>query len=195
MDIFIEKIKKNLDELKKNIQNEITDYRILKIIKFKHGDCNKLLPEFNLHNNISQYSGCLVFLDPEGPELYWDTIISLAKIKKVDLLILYPYDMSLVRLTKDYPEKLDKFYGTPGWLDIFSKRNNPTDAREKLLKFYINNLKKLGFQYTTYRQIRRGFREGKPLYHLILATRNYAGEKIMKDIFDKELDNQKKFKF
>lgn len=188
--VFIEKDKDRFKELEQNIKNENIDENRRKNIKLKNDDANIFLS--NISKYISDYNGCLIFLDPEGPELFWNTIIYLAKIKKVDILILYPYDMSLVRLTKDYKEKLDKFYGDPKWLNIYNKRNNPSDAREKLLHFYTGNLRKLGFTYTTYRQIRKNLRSGKPLYHLILATRNYAGVKIMEDIFGKELDNQKK---
>lgn len=188
--LFIEKDKKIYEELEKNIKEENINKERLENVKIKNEDSNDFL--LNLYKRISENDGYLILLDPEGPELFWNTISHLSKINKADLLILYPYDMSLVRLAKNYPEMIDKFYGSHEWSNIYEQRKNAADANKKLLEFYINNLKKLGFYYTAYRQIRRGIRSGKPLYHLILATRSLVGVKIMADIFNKELDGQKK---
>jgi three-Cys-motif partner protein len=191
--IFVELKKKNIKYLIKFIKFEINP-EIKKNIKIEQGDSNVILK--NIYKYINKYTGCLIFLDPEGPELYWDTVQFLAKINKVDLLMLYPYDMSLVRLTKDYKDKLNKFYGSEKWLEINKSKENFSPERRKsaLLKFYIENLKKLGFQHVVYKQIRRNLRSGKALYHLILATHSSAGKKIMESIFNKELDGQQKMK-
>lgn len=190
--IFIEK-PKIAKILEKIIQTSKINKELLKKIKILHGDCNQLLPE--IVNRLDLNAGYLIFFDPEGPELFWNTISCLSKIKKTDILILYPYDMSLVRLINEYPDKLNKFYGIPQWKEIYKSRNNAKDAREKLLDFYISNLKSLGFKYVVYRQIKTSLRSGHPLYHLILVTNHWAGEKIMRNIFDKELDGQMKLKF
>lgn len=191
--IFIELDDKKIKKLRKFINDEAGG--ILSKIVIKQGDSNVLLKQ--VYKYIPRYAGCLILLDPEGPELFWETIEYLSKIRKVELLILYPYDMSLVRLTTDYGDKLDKFYGTPKWSEIYKNRNNTSAnlTKTKLLGFYIDNLKKLGFEYVIYKQIRKRLRGGKPLYHFILATHHPAGAKIMGDIFDKELDGQTKMKF
>lgn len=189
--ILIEKKKSVFKELESFIKKEISTNR-LNLIDLHNDDCNKLLK--NYPHNPSLYVGYLIFLDPAGSELFWETIISLSKIKKADLLILYPYDMSLARLIKDYPKKLDRFYGTNKWSNIYKNAARPIDAKKDLLDFYKNNLEKLGFKFVIYRQVRKKFREGKPLYHLLLATHSPIGKKIMSDIFDKELDHQQKLK-
>lgn len=189
--ILIEQNKKNFKELEITIDGAGISKERIESIKLYNKDCNKFLKNFHFDSN----AGHLIFLDPEGPELLWETIYSLSKVKKADLLILYPYDMALVRLVKDYKEKLNKFYGTTSWLNIYEIRKNAADAKKKLLDFYINNLKKLGFELVVYRQIRTKIREGKPLYHLILATHSPVGDKIMSDIFGKELDGQTSLKF
>lgn len=188
--ILIELKKKNLNCLKTIIKDEI-DYDRVKNIDLMYGDCNKLLSQ--IHKNIPKGTGCLFFLDPQGSELFWSTIKSLSKIKKADFLILYPYDMSLVRLTTNCKYKLDKFYGTSKWFDIYEGEIDASSKQKKLLDFYINNLKGLDFRII-YRQINTRLREGKRLYHLIYATRHPVGEKIMKHIFNKELDGQQKMK-
>lgn len=187
--IFIdidEQCKKELEENKKGLSLALQNK--IRIIKENSNDILN-----NFFKYISEYAGCLIFLDPEGPELEWETIIHLSKIVRVDLLILYPYDMSLVRLTtSDYGEKLDKFYGNPNWSNVYKDINNYDAPKRKkaMLDYYINNLKCLGFKYVVYKQIRRRLRIGKPLYHLLLVSHNQAAAKIMEDIFNKELDGQ-----
>lgn len=187
--LLIELNKRNFANLEKFIKNEVEN-DLFNAIKTRCGDSNILLK--NVYQYIDDYTGCLVFLDPEGPELYWETVESLSKIKKVDLFIVYPYDMSLVRLTKKFKEKLDKFYGGKNWLEIFNKGTDPEDRGRKLLNFYLDNLKKLGFKHAVYRVIKTNLRQGKPLYHFILVTRSDIGKKIIDDVFGKELDGQQR---
>jgi three-Cys-motif partner protein len=191
--ILIEKNENNFKILKECLKNEIPEDR-LNLIEFYNGDCNVFLKEYKF--NPSPYVGYFVLLDPAGPELEWETINVLSKLKKIDLLILYPYDMSLVRLVTKYPWKLDKFYGSKEWLDIYKKRTSATNARNNLLKFYIHNLEQLGFEseFIDCRPIRRKFREGKLLYYLIFATHNSVAKKIISYIFNKELDGQETLK-
>jgi three-Cys-motif partner protein len=189
--LLIELNKQNFTSLEKFIKNE-TENDLFNTIKVKEGDSNVILK--NVYKYFDNYTGCLVFLDPVGPELYWETIESLSKIKKVDLFILYPYDMSLVRLVKDqkFKERLDKFYGNTDWFRIFKEGVNPKDRSKKLLNFYLGNLKGLGFPFVFYRVIRTKLRQGKSLYHFILATKSPIGGTIIESVFGKELDGQQK---
>lgn len=190
--IFIELNERNFNDLKECIKK--LDQELQKKIIVKKGDSNIILKD--IYKYIPTYAGCLILLDPEGPELYWETIKYLAKINRADLLILYPYDMALVRLTKEHRGKLNLFYGSEKWINIYQDKNNfsPERKKEVLLNFYIDNLKELSFKYVAYKQIKRRLRDGKSLYHLILASHHPAAKNIIDDIFDKELDGQKKFK-
>lgn len=190
--IFIEIGKKKIGILKKFIGDEVEKGREEKIILAER-DANALSEI--IYRHIPEYAGCLVFLDPEGPELFWETVVNMSKIKKVEILLLYPYDMSLVRLTKGYKGMLDKFYGSKKWVELYESGRDASERKKKLFDFYLDNIKQLGFEYVVYRQIRTKIREGKALYHLILASHHPLGEKIMGQIFDKELDGQMKMKF
>jgi three-Cys-motif partner protein len=193
--VFIELNDSCIKELMKVINDQKLD--LPGKINFVKGDSNIWFKD--IYKYISGYVGCLIFLDPEGPELQWETIKQLSKINKVDLLILYPYDMSLVRLTSapEYKQMLDNFYGDEKWMELYSDPKNfdATRKRKVLLDFYINNLEKLGFGFVRYKQIRKRLREGKPLYHLVLASHRKVAAKIMDDIFNKELDGQERIKF
>lgn len=190
--IFIDLNKNSIKELEGFIK-ELAPVLQSKIIT-KNSDSNVVL--IDIYKYIPKYAGCLIFLDPEGPELEWRTIEYLSKINKADLLILYPYDMALVRLASRYKEKLNKFYGDYGWIKIYKDKENfnPNKRRKALLDFYQKNLKALGFQYVICKSIRRRLRSGKSLYHIILVSHHPAAQKIMEHIFNKELDGQQKLK-
>ena len=191
--LFADLNKNCINDLEKCIKK--LDKSLQKKIVIEKSDANIILKK--IYKYIPKYSGCLIFLDPEGSELKWETIKYLSKINKVDILMLYPYDMALVRLTKNYRGKLDKFYGSKDWIKIYKdkKYSNPDKRKQALLDFYIKNLKELGFKYFAYEQIRRKLRSGNPLYHLILVSHHPLAKKIMTNIFNIELDGQKKFKF
>lgn len=184
--VLIELKDRNLWELKKELQREIDKERFNKV-QFIKGDANEILPR--IYDYISERSASLVFLDPEGPELSWKTIVSLSKMEKIDFLMLYAYDMSLVRLTRDYREKLDEFYGTDEWLKIWRSESNSQNRAKALRDFYIRRIKALGFRICN-KPIRMNLRTGKRLYHLIFASRHTVAIKIMTDIFNKEPDGQ-----
>lgn len=189
--VFIELDQNNLKNLDSFLKQEFSEEKVKKV-KLICGDSNLKLQE--IAQKIPAYTGCLIFLDPEGSELYWDTVAALSKIKRVDLLILYPYDMGLVRLTKTYKEKLDKFYGTTEWLKIYQTGMKASERKEKLLTLYKERLREIGFKYSEPKQIRQELRRGHPLYHLIFVSHNDTAIKIMNKIFDKELDGQQKMK-
>jgi hypothetical protein len=68
------------------------------------------------------------FLDPEGSELDWRTVVSIADHKrghspyKIEQLILFPTDMGFVRLAPDHPEKVTRIFGHDEWRAIYDKR-------------------------------------------------------------------------
>lgn len=192
--ILIELDAKNFEELKINVGSKAVQGRQGKIF-FAKEDANQFLQ--NIVSKIPNNACCLVFLDPEGPELLWKTIEALSKIKRVDMFILYPYDMSLVRLTTnaELRKRLDQFYGTDRWFEIWKSGATASDRRKKLLDFYVENLHKLGFEHVVDKPISTRLREGKMLYNLIYTSHNKTGAKIMTDIFNKELDGQQKMKF
>lgn len=190
--ILIELNENNLEELKNTIKKEVGAERF-KRIDFLRGDSNKFLKK--IHDYIPPKAGCLVFLDLEATEIDWNTIESLSKFKKIEILILHPYNMSIVRMTKDYKSKLDKFYGTSNWFKIWKKEVNPYRRKILLIKFYIERIERLGFRYVLSREIKTKVRGGRNLYHLVFATRHPVGKKIMKSVFNIELNGQKKLKF
>lgn len=132
------------------------------------------------------------FLDPEGSELEWPTVEAVAAHKaghspnKIEQLILFPTDMGFVRLAPDHPELVDRIYGHDRWRSIFERRDagkiTADQARGEYVQLYGEGLKGLGYRVVLDRQITKS--NGSPMYFLIFATDNEAGERIMDHVFD-----------
>jgi three-Cys-motif partner protein len=75
----------------------------------------------------------VLFLDPYGMQVSWETLVAVASTKAIDLWMLYPSGMGLNRLlTKDgeipseWQETLDRSLGTPSWREAFYRITKPS---------------------------------------------------------------------
>jgi three-Cys-motif partner protein len=142
---------------------------------------------------IPRQAPAFAFLDPEGSELEWPTVEAIAEHKrghspnKIEQLILFPTDMGFVRLAPDHPELVTRIYGHGGWKDIYARRESgqisAEDARGEYVRMYAEGFKRLGYATVLDRQIKKS--NGQPMYFLIFATDNDAGERIMDWVFDR----------
>jgi three-Cys-motif partner protein len=135
----------------------------------------------------------LAFLDPEGSELEWPTVEAIAEHKrghspnKIEQLILFPTDMGFVRLAPDHPELVTRIYGHDRWKEICERRSvakiTAEQARSEYVRLYARGFASLGYRTVLDRQITKA--NGTPMYFLIFATDNEAGETIMDWVFDR----------
>jgi three-Cys-motif partner protein len=154
-------------------------------------DANKIVA--TMLGLIPQRAPAFAFLDPEGSELEWPTVEAIAEHKrghspnKIEQLILFPTDMGFVRLAPDHPELVTRIYGHDGWKDIYARRESgrisAEEARSEYVRMYAEGFKRLGYATVLDRQIKKS--NGQPMYFLIFATDNDAGEKIMDRVFDR----------
>lgn len=179
---------KNCRELSECLKKESPSNSDL--VEVINGDCNVEIPR--ILGGLNRYSSCLTLLDPEGPELDWNTIVELSKFKHMDIMILFPYDMSLSRLVKDYKEMNNKFFGSDKWQDAHASAPTIKSRRIKMLNHFMDNLKDLGFTQMSSKLIKSKYRDGLPLYHFLLVSHYPIAAKIMDDIFSKSLDSQQK---
>lgn len=168
------------------------------------GDSNQLVGD--MLAVVPPRAPAFAFLDPEGAELEWSTVQAIAAHKqgqryKVEQLILFPTDMGFVRLLSlkkplepGYAERVTAMFGNDDWRDIYDRRRADSitaeQAREEYLQLYARGLRQLGYRHVQERQItkeptRSGGRGG-PMYFLLHATDNDAGETIMGHCFDKK---------
>lgn len=161
-----------------------------RVVRF-NGDANGIVG--SMLELIPRRAPTFCFLDPEGSELEWETVEAIAEHKrghspyKVEQLILFPTDMGFVRLAPDHPELVTRIYGHDRWQEIYERRNagdiDAEEARGEYVRLYADGFKRLGYETVLDRQITKS--SGAPMYFLIFATDNDAGERIMDWVFDR----------
>lgn len=121
--IFIEKNEKRFAELE-NLKN---DFPNLANKIFPIGaDANDYL--LNFCRRDWRYNRAIVFLDPYGMQVKWETIEAIAKTQAIDLWILFPLGVAVNRLlkkdgniTESVKQRLDEMFGTEDWFVEFFK--------------------------------------------------------------------------
>ena len=135
----------------------------------------------------------LAFLDPNGvEELRWDIVSTLARMKKMDLIIHYSQQgvERLVKLNVDSKKEtvLDKFFGNVGWREVYIKYKASAGGYHRpLINYYKSNLKQLGYvevkddeEIWTEPLMRN--QNNAPLYRLLFASKDKLGVKFWKEI-------------
>jgi three-Cys-motif partner protein len=120
--IFVEKSESRFAELQKlkeefpHLQNDII---------LVNTDANSYLQDLCL-NYSWKANRAVLFLDPFGLEVDWDTIVAVANTKAIDLWYLFPLGVAVNRmLTKsgqiraDWRKRLNSLFGDEGWYDVF----------------------------------------------------------------------------
>jgi three-Cys-motif partner protein len=122
--IFIEKEEGNIESL-----NHLRDeaFSIGKNIVIINQDCNLYLLELCRKVNWLN-TRAVLFLDPYGMEVKWETLVAISETKAIDLWILFPLGVAVNRmLTKSgeidakWTEILNNLFGTNDWYDTFYK--------------------------------------------------------------------------
>lgn len=162
-------------------------------IHVREEDCNKYLLELLARNRSqwSQWRG-VVFLDPFGMHVPWDTIAALGKTGAIEVFVNFPVGMAIQRLlprsgqfTTKQRTKLDSYFGTDEWYELLYSSeqdllgDNITKAKDsgdRLVKWYRQRLKEVFGYVTTAREIQDT--RGRPLYYLIFAGPNKTGVRI-----------------
>jgi len=118
--IFIEQDKPRATELEQSVQQYAS--RAIRVI---NDDANEFLRQWCQTTNWKT-NRAVVFLDPFGMQVEWDTLEAIAKTKAIDMWLLVPLGMAINRLltTKALPpkawsDKLTATFGTEEWRQRF----------------------------------------------------------------------------
>ncbi len=118
--VFIEEDKDSYTNLK-NLANEFPNHNIECI----NANANQYLANF-CQEREWQTNRVLVFLDPYGMQVEWQTIESIARTRAIDLWLLFPIGMGVNRLLRrdgkilpSERQTLDQFFGRDDWFDEF----------------------------------------------------------------------------
>jgi three-Cys-motif partner protein len=119
--IFIEKSRRKTAELKK-LRGEFPDKADDIIIE--KAEANSYLQRLCLERSWTGRRAVL-FIDPFGMQLSWETVAAIAKTEAIDTWILFPVSAVNRLLKKDmkipagWRNRLDTMFGEPAWFDVF----------------------------------------------------------------------------
>lgn len=199
--IFIEAEPAVLDALEKRVASYKEKVKI-----FTNGNnCNEDPSEIT--SLIPSNALSLAFIDPEGCDVHFSTIKSLADSGRVDLFMTFPMGMDLKRNVDGAANssssawtKYDYFFGSPDWrqkyLTALSSRGWKFAIRTTM-EFYKDQLTRLGYvqvdvsDEVTIKETVRNV----PLYYLLFASKHPRGKDFWKKISSKTPSGQISFKF
>jgi three-Cys-motif partner protein len=129
----------------------------------------------------------LAFLDPYGLELQWETVEHLAQMNKMDLIInfstsgLNRYIDQAVNSRE--ATKIDSFFGTDEWRDLYDPSATATVKRRIWIDFYINRLAKYGYvrflpDLGDSGEVSVKNRRNVQIYSLVFASKHPLGGKL-----------------
>jgi three-Cys-motif partner protein len=123
--IFIEKDKKHFDELQK-LKEEFPPLAD-KIVPI-NADANDYI--INLCKRDWTRHRAVMFLDPYGMQVNWETIEAIASTQAIDLWILFPLGVAVNRLLKrngdiraGRKKRLDSIFGDSNWYEAFYRKD------------------------------------------------------------------------
>jgi len=187
---FIEKSKKRIQALKELV--ETTYPAIADRCTFDLADSNVSLKQWSAQRDWKK-ERAVVFLDPFGMQVDWETVEVLAKTGGVDLWYLFPLGIGVARtLTRDgvideaWQTRLDALFGTKDWRDRFYRKEKQTtlfeehedqlvrDASEQAIVKFIEERLKSIFQHVAKGSVLRNSKNN-PLYLLCFCASNPKG--------------------
>jgi three-Cys-motif partner protein len=188
--ILITQDSRDAESLEQLTASYDTDVRII------IGNCvnEKVLQQaFDL---IPRSASSFALIDPPGyRQLRWSTIRKLAthgkdwKGHKLELLILFPLEMALLRnLTRpECQASITRLYGNRQWQEISQKRQDGKMSLEKmrnqLVRLFKAGLKELGYKYVE--DFTPASPSTHPLYHVISANDSGYRAKMISDAWGK----------
>lgn len=162
------------------------------IVRFDKTFIQGLLPCLNL-----------AFLDPEGLELEWKTVETLAGMKRMDLIIHYSQNGLTRNLDRCYAAQddtvIDRFFGDRNWRDVYKKASEKREGvgiHRALIDYYKSKLRDLGYvvindsEEISREPLIRNKKRNAPLYRLIFASKHPLGNKIWNEVTKKDVYGQ-----
>jgi three-Cys-motif partner protein len=167
-------------------------------IHVRETDCNEYIREklVNRSKNFWSTRRAVVFLDPFGMQVPWETVEGLASTGAVEVIINFPVGTIQRLLHRDgeftvaQRDKLNWYLGSPDWFDVLYRIEHGLfgDAVQKLprsgnllAKWYCNKRLSSCFNFVSSPRLVKNT-HGVYLYYLIHAGHNKTAHKIANDI-------------
>lgn len=190
--IFIERKRKHVVELEK-LKDEFPHLR--DDILIKKADANEYIIELCTKRSWANRRA-VMFLDPYGMQVSWQTITAIASTKAIDLWLLFPLGSGVNRLTQrdaNIPparrRRLDDMFGTTDWFEAFYR---PKQERglfddsvglekvanfDSIAEYFVERLKTV-FPHVAKNPLQLFNSSRNPLYLLCFAAANERGGEI-----------------
>lgn len=182
------------------LKEEFAGARNIEVISM---DCNEFLVNQFIRLHDWRKWRAIVFLDPFGRQVQWQTIKSLSKARGIEIFLNLPVWMAIQRFLKrhgDFTQKeresLNVYFGTDKWASLLYKTESrqpdllsgelpPTikkvpNSSLLLVRWYRKRLRQLFAHVSSARLIKSA--RGRSLYCLIHATHNPTGGNIADEI-------------
>jgi three-Cys-motif partner protein len=158
------------------------------------GDSNLLVTELLSSRFTNRHLPAFCVLDPEGLELHWETVKALSEHRfreytPYELMIYFPTP-GVARVGSmatggfgPYAESLARLFGSEHdeWKQIAAAyeegRLAPGEAGNRYRALYRDQIRTLGYRHVIDRRVES--ERGTPLYHLIMATNNDVGARLL----------------
>lgn len=175
---------------------------VLADVQFEVGDANRVA--WKIVERIQGVPSLnLAFLDPDGLELQWDTVATLAQIERLDLIIHYS-QMGLSRVMPNVSGSetltdVDLFFGDTEWRTIYEKyqRHEEQFLHRQLMDHYKSKLRGLGYE-ETFRDDEVGAEpvirneKNAPLYRLLFASKHPLGLEFWQKVIGRNVYGQRR---
>ena len=185
---FIEKDKNKFDEL----SDLLIGHPLSDCVEIRNGDAN--IEVRSICSAMKSKDRAVLFLDPFGSQVEWETIEAIAKTKAIDMWYLFPAGLSVFRqISRDgnvhstHSQSIDRIFGTSKWREAFVKKhtvldlfNQETEVSEKLVtpesaaEFMIERLKTVFKGTVAEFKVPLG-KHAYPSYYLLFASGNPSG--------------------
>jgi three-Cys-motif partner protein len=189
--IFIEKDPKRFAELAR-LKDEFPT--LASDVVLINADSNAYLRDI-CENRRWDRNRAVLFLDPFGMQVTWDTMKAIARTKAIDLWILFPLGVAVnrllrrdARISEGWQRRLDDFFGTPEWRTAFYEARTESslfgvEARTQkvadfnaIATFFVERLKTI-FAGVAKNPLALLNSANTPLYLLCFAAGNERGAK------------------
>lgn len=192
--VFIEKNRRKSESLRATLADLGATDRSTVVTE----DANDYLPEFC--SNLGTYDRAVIFLDPFGTQVDWETVSAIARTEKCDTWILFPVG-TIRRLlqrrgepSRGRQDRLDRVFGGPSWRDLQHPVLQPSmfdDAPtvetapgvDGIIAIYRDKLETAFVQVAPTSRTLRNSRNA-PLYEFMFTAANHKGASIAVAIAD-----------
>jgi three-Cys-motif partner protein len=192
--VFIDSKARHIDALRNFVGHEMPT--LAPLCEFVHADANNWLQTWCTGQDWNAQRA-VVFLDPYGMSVAWETIKAIANTHAIDLWILFPFAIGANRMTpsevlpdKDWAVILSKVFGTSDWINQFYKRRSGTDlfgtkhdsvtkivGADEILQYFLDRLRTV-FPHVVQEPMILYNSNNSPMYALCFAAGNEKGGKI-----------------